>query len=40
LLQHKDPTTNTFIPIYRTDIRAINKTAQNEMRITLIVEVN
>jgi hypothetical protein len=40
LLQHKDPTSNSFIPIYRTDIRAITKSAQNEMRITLIVEVN
>ena len=40
LLQHYDSTTQAFIPIYRTDIRAITKSAQNEMRITLIIEVN
>ena len=40
LLQHYDSATSSFIPIYRTDIRSITKTNQNEMRITLIIEVN
>lgn len=39
-LQHRDTTTGEFIPIYRTDIRAITKNAQNELRITLLIEVN
>jgi hypothetical protein len=40
VLQYKDPATNEFIPIYRTDVRAITKSAQNEIRITLLIEVN
>jgi len=40
LLQHHDPTTSSFIPIYRTDIRSITKSEQNELRISLIIEVN
>jgi len=40
LLQHHDASTSEFIPIYRTDIRPITKNAQNELRITLLVEVN
>tara|TARA_R100000152_G_C6639947_1_gene84859 strand:+ start:282 stop:632 length:351 start_codon:yes stop_codon:yes gene_type:complete len=40
LLQHHDVTTGAFIPVYRTDVRAITKSAQNELRITLLIEVN
>jgi hypothetical protein len=40
LLQHYDSTTSSFIPIYRTDIRSITKSEQNELRISLIIEVN
>ena len=40
LLQYRNPTTNEFIPIYRTDIKPITKTTQNEIRISVIIEVN
>jgi len=45
VLQYKNEATagtgaGEFIPIYRTDIKAITKTAQNEIRISLILEVN
>ena len=40
VLQHRDVATGQFIPIYRTDINNITKTTQNELRITLLIEVN
>lgn len=40
MLQYKDATTGQFLPIYRTDIRGITKSTQNEIRITLLIEVN
>ena len=45
LLQYKNEATTgvgagEFIPIYRTDIKSITKNEQNEIRISLIIEVN
>tara|TARA_B100000131_G_C17877865_1_gene517007 strand:+ start:93 stop:380 length:288 start_codon:yes stop_codon:yes gene_type:complete len=40
MVQHRNASTNEFIPIYRTDFRPITKTTQNEIRISLIIEVN
>jgi len=40
VLQYRDASDGSFIPIYRTDIRSITKNTQNEIRITLLIEVN
>lgn len=40
VLQYRDAATDEFIPIYRADIRPITKNSQNEIRISLIIEVN
>ena len=40
MVQHRDVATDEFIPIYRTDIRPITKNTQNEIRISLLIEVN
>mgnify|MGYP003628194228 CR=1 FL=1 len=40
VLQHKDASTGEFIPIYRTDIRAITKSTQNEIQFSFLIEVS
>jgi len=40
VLQYKDASTDEFIPLYRTDIRAITKSDQNEIRFSFLIEVS
>ena len=39
-LQYKDPTTNEFVPVYRTDIQPFNKNTQNEVRFSFVMELD
>jgi len=39
-LQYKDPSTSEFVPVYRADINAFNKSAQNEVRFSFILELD
>jgi hypothetical protein len=39
-IQYKDSTTGEFIPVYRADISALTKNAQNEIRFSFLLEVS
>tara|TARA_R100000482_G_C5062225_1_gene117605 strand:+ start:46 stop:393 length:348 start_codon:yes stop_codon:yes gene_type:complete len=39
-IQYKDPTTNEFVPVYRTDIQPFIKNTQNEVRFSFVMELD